>query len=172
MKLPAISVIAAGLAAAAAVVSTLARDAGAVSIGDPFPDSPPPLISDPPVDEITRRPAIGEWEKAPFVGFARSSDSRCKARKLREWVLVKCEIPNVTGFSLIAGQRDGVDFRMNTGELSSGSITFELPIRRGDRRVIQVNAMAGKYGSGPEVILSERWDEGDEAPLLTVAPAF
>jgi hypothetical protein len=152
-----------------ALPETPAVDAGT---GDAAPPPPPPLADDPPPAEKTPRPARAEWKSAPFVGFARATDNRCKARRIREWVLVKCAIPNVDGFSLIAGTRDGVDFWMNTMEFGSSSITFEFPVRRGDRRVFQVNPLAGKYGSSPEVILSERWSEGDPAPLLTVSGAF
>lgn len=147
-----------------------AHDAGAPGAAPPPP--PPPLAADPPSDEKTARPERSEWKNAPEVGLARASDSRCTARRIREWITVKCAIPGVTGFSLIAGTREGLDFRMNTAEGADTSITFEFPVRRGDRRVFQVNALAGKYGSSPEVILSERWSEGDAGPLLTVAPAI
>ncbi len=85
---------------------------------------------------------------------------------------MKCSVAGVTGFTLIAGTRDGLDFRMSNGEFSEASITFELPIRRGDRRVIQVNAAGFKYGVNAELLLSERWSESDAAPLLTVTSAI
>jgi hypothetical protein len=140
---------------------------GPAASASPKDAGPPPrsLTDDPPSAERTPRPKRAEWKDAPFVKLARATESGCKAKRIREWALIRCDMPGVQGISLIAGSRDGIDFWMNSME--DTHISVEFPMRRGDRRVFQVSASAGKYGSSPVAILSERWSEGDPAPLIT-----
>jgi hypothetical protein len=135
------------------------------------PALPPLLSDDPPGPEKTPRPKVSEWKAAPVVRFARMADTRCKARRIREWVEVRCSLWGEKGFTLIAGSREGIDVRMDNMS-DDPSITLEFPVRRGDARVFQIDGQAGKYGTAPEVIISERWGEADPAPVISVTSAM
>lgn len=139
----------------------------AVATASPKDAEPPPrsLTEDPPSAEKTPRPKRAEWKNAPYIKLARATEQECKAKRIREWVMIRCDMGGIQGISLIAGSRDGLDVWMNT--LEDTHISVEFPVRRGDRRVFQVSARAGKYGSAPVAIVSERWSEGDPAPLIT-----
>lgn len=130
-----------------------------------------PLFSDePPGPQKTRRPSPSEWKTAPLVRFTRMSDPRCRAKRVREWIEIRCDLWGDKGFSLIAGHREGIDYRIDDGS-GEPSITIEFPVRRGDARVIQIVAQAGKYGMSPEVLISERWAEDEPAPTISLTSA-
>ncbi len=146
------------------------------------------LEVDSPSAEVSAFPKLAEWRQAHPVRMARSP-SICRAMRLREWLRVVCT-PLVTyGLSLVSGDRKDVYFWVNEqhfateeelqsnwwdGDLDESKWTAEviLPLRRGDRRLIQiVGAQNLQYYGGSDelrLFLSEHWLEDEPGPVVTI----
>jgi len=129
-------------------------------------DGPPTLASEPPAAAKTSPPKHADWKAASPVRLTRSNDARCSARRLREWIRIDCDIPAADSVALLAGSRAGVE--VWTSELEHHGAVIVFPVRRGDRRVLQVNESAGKYGVDPSALVSEAWVEGEDIPTITI----
>jgi hypothetical protein len=87
---------------------------------------PDPVTYPPPTDD--------EWNEAIHVWLEASEGSRCSAGTLHGWLRIWCPVerPGV-GLSVIGGTREGL--YLDTGKDWS---TITAPLRRGDRRVVQI----------------------------------
>lgn len=150
-------------------------------------DAAPPLPSyrvEPFAEARSAEPRAKEWASAPKVALDRSraglfaTTSRpdtCEARRLREWVRIRCTI--TTGaISLLGGDSQGLAMRLDDFKREEflpsfpegGEVVF--PVRRGDRRAIEWLEIASGYKGmtsvTPSFVLSEQWPPGDEAPTI------
>jgi hypothetical protein len=127
----------------------------------------PKLADDPPAEDKTPRPSAAEWKRAPEVALARNTHPNCTARRLREWLRIACtnEGWGYHSVSLVAGTRGELD--MGVRENGPEGAFVVLPLRRGNRRLIQF-ASRNKWGWDVSDVISEQWLDGDPAPLVTL----
>jgi hypothetical protein len=136
------------------------------------PASPAPLDRDPPSTERSASPTAAEWLTAAPVLLARTSPkaSSCVATRVREWLRVRCATPTFA-ISLLGGSHEGLAFWIG-GEEEGRFGEVQLPLRRGDRRVVQLWATrddpSGAKVVVPAQVLQEQWVEGEPAPTVTV----
>lgn len=153
---------------------------GGADAGDGGPARPPrpspPRVRELEVPEETKSPLPkpDEWKDIVRRDVAIRSEYTCTMQRLREWHRITCDCSNAL-VALVAGTRDGVSVWATE---ERAQILF--PVRRGDRRVLQVTPHAkivggmGPYGGpgevpgGPPIVISETWLEGDDAPILVV----
>jgi hypothetical protein len=143
-------------------------DASAAEPADAAADAAPPLPSladDPPSDEKTKPPEKAEWKSAQSIRIDRSTDNRCSAKRIREWIRIWCEDWGFHSMSLVSGTREGLS--MGRVEADQAALYVVFPARRGDRRLILVQRMT-KWSASPDVLLSEQWLETDKAPIISV----
>jgi len=137
--------------------------------------------------EKSAMPKRGEWSEARPVAFERPS-ARCTAHVVREWLRIQCGKLIAEGITLLSGDRKDVYFWISEqkfsekdqlatawweGSLDSSKWSAEivLPLRRGDRRVMQITfneAGSGYGGESHALIVSELWLEGESAPIVTI----
>lgn len=139
------------------------------------------LREQPPPSEASDHPKPDEWKKAEPVALVRPLPSSCHARLLREWLRIRCDSWNPQSGAILTGDADDVFFFMvsaqsrmmhTQGRNSEGYVTLELPLRRGDRRLIQLTEsdLMGYGGLGPQrlkMLLSVRWFDDDNGPTIT-----
>jgi len=125
----------------------------------PSDDALPAFDAEPWPETASPEPARGDWAAAPTVRLSRSADD-CTARRIREWVRVTCKRGN--HLLLEGGTRAGLTISANPELDVTPTVTF--PVRRGDRRVIQLSAW-WKWQT-PLAVLSEQWLAGDARPLI------
>jgi hypothetical protein len=155
-----------------------ATDAGAVDAGppapswsaEPFPDKRSPL---PKKDAWAAAPLVTLDRTAPDALFSsRERDSvPCEARRLQEWIRIRCPWWRDGGIMLIGGNADGFSV--------VGDGTAFFPVRRGDRRVIEVydaDTRVNAHTTEPiarkplgGIVVSEQWLAGDERPTLVAS---
>jgi hypothetical protein len=133
---------------------------------------PASFEADPPGPEKSAVPTAKEWVDAASVGLTRRSPaaSGCSARRVREWLRVRCPVKTFA-ISLLGGSNEGLAFWIGPeAEGQFGEVQF--PLRRGDRRVIQLwGTKTGPAGVGevvPSLVLQEQWVEGEAAPMVSV----
>jgi hypothetical protein len=156
-------------------------DAGA-DAGEAAEPAPPSLYLDPPPDAKSKPPTVKEWAAEKDIELARGIRS-CTARKVREWMRIRCSVLGTHSIDLVAGKSADVFFSIVTGvdcfddpyegQRCSEQVEAVFPIRRGDRRVIQISTRRGGYGPLEmellgEVVISETWIEGDPGPVVIV----
>jgi hypothetical protein len=150
--------------------------------------APPPLPSyqvEPFSEERSAEPRATEWASAPQVAIDRSnpglfaettgpSFSHCEVRRVREWLRIHCAI-NTGAVSLLGGNRDGLAIRLDPTRHEEWTTFPEgaeivLPVRRGDRRVIEWLGIEfgykGMNSVEPAFVLSEQWASGDDRPII------
>lgn len=172
-------------AAAAAVSLDGGVDADAEADADAGPLPLPAYDVAPFAEERSAAPKAKEWAAAPRVALDRArpglfadttspTGSLCEARRLREWVRLRCNI--TTGaISLLGGNVDGLALRLDPVNVedfqafpNGGEVVF--PVRRGDRRVVEWLEIAfgykGMTSVEPRFVLSEQWPAGDERPMI------
>ncbi|WP_438000695.1 hypothetical protein WMF26_13605 [Sorangium sp. So ce185] len=136
---------------------------------------PRALEEAPPAPERTPRPAMAEWDDAEPVRLARDkSGAACKARMRREWLRIDCTAPSLAAVRTLGASAGEAWFRLdqkNGEELASG-VSVVFPVRRGDRRVIEILtgvwAYRGQLGISTNFMISEQWLDGDAGPLVSV----
>ncbi|WP_437489757.1 hypothetical protein WME75_11325 [Sorangium sp. So ce1014] len=129
----------------------------------------------PPAPERTPRPAAAEWDAAEPVRLARDrSGAACKARMRREWLRIDCTAPSLAAVRTLGASAGEAWFSLdqkNGEELASG-VSVAFPVRRGDRRVIEIlagtSAYRGQIGISTSFVISEQWLDGDAGPLVSV----
>lgn len=125
-----------------------------------------------PLPERSALPTAEEWLAARPVKLSRTSPraATCAATRVREWLRVRCATPTFA-ISLLGGSNEGLSFWIG-GEAEGRFGEVQLPLRRGDRRVVQLWATrddgAGSAIVEPALVLQELWIEGDAAPTVTV----
>lgn len=132
----------------------------------------PALESDVPGTEKSPVPTHKEWQSATRVKLSRTSaaGAGCDATRVREWLRVRCPVKTFA-ISLLGGSNESLSFWIGPErEGQPGEVQF--PLRRGDRRVVQLwTQKAGADGSvvpEPSIVIQEQWVEGEPAPTVTV----
>jgi hypothetical protein len=155
-------------------LSTTASAELAVAPGESAAAPAPVDFFDPPGPEKTKFPKREEWSSATPVHVARRVPSGCKVERLREFLRIHCAMTNATT-SLLAGSPEGT---MVWGGTESAELIF--PLRRGDRRVFQLESQdgfaegRGPYGSpgiisaSPTLIVQEQWLDGEAQPIVII----
>jgi hypothetical protein len=152
-------------------------DAGADASDADAPTPPPPNVRTLDVPDETKSPIpkVPEWTDTLRRDVVVRPEYTCTLQRVREWNRITCNASNAT-VTLVTGTRDGCSLWANS---DTAQILF--PVRRGDRRVIElvphakVVTVQGAYGPGQTeepgggpVVLSETWLEGEDAPTLVV----
>jgi hypothetical protein len=175
--------------ASAEVSTTLAvEDAGPSDAGSDAGDAgdaaalipkpvPPPAVRTLEVPEETKSPLpkVPEWVDTVRRDVVVRPEFTCTMQHVREWSRITCDASNAT-VTLVTGTRDGCSLWANRD-----TVQMLFPVRRGDRRVIEMLPHAklvtveGNYGAsqfeqpgGGPVVFSETWLEGEDAPTLVV----
>jgi hypothetical protein len=142
----------------------------------PRPPEPRPLAELPIPAEESDKPSLDEWRKATEVSVTRRSYAarHCRAYVVREWLKVHCD-RDIAAVRQYAGSPKGVLLwvRQRTveeaGRFPVGGEVI-LPMRAGDRRIVQFfNGSGGGYEgptSAPAVIVDESWIEGEASPRV------
>lgn len=137
-------------------------------------DEERPLDAEPFPGEPSKQPTAAEWAAAPRVRLTRMGPAAagCRAYRTREWLRFRCPDLVVAAISLLGGRAEGVAFWTTPpkgSDLPRGGEVM-LPLRPGDRRVIQLLTFGPGYDGPftilPAVVLQEQWLEGDPAPTL------
>jgi hypothetical protein len=164
-------------ASPAMYVADAGADDDAGDGGAPKPRRPPPprvRTLDVPEETKSAVPKPDDWKDAVRRDLASRDEYSCTLERVREWHRIDCGCTNAT-VSLVAGTRDGVFVWA-----AEDKAQLIFPVRRGDRRVLQVTPHAmivsgmGPYGSpgeqpgGPPIVFSETWLEGEDAPTLVI----
>jgi hypothetical protein len=156
--LAALLALGASFAALDSAVADADADAGATAAPERLADHPPP-------EERSAKPAPDEWPRARAVELERAL-ADCRAHRIREWLRIRCRV-ETTGVELVGGSADGVEFREAR---SAGETEIILPLRRGDRRLIQLLTWngGGKYTVEQDAfaVVSEIWLPGDRGPVV------
>lgn len=180
---PAASAPAASASASGTTVSA------AEALKAPITPKIPRFSEDPPPPEKSKPPTFKEWKEASQpVAFDRDMPTDCSARRVREWVRMTCTEP-ASMIAIVAGPAEGFTAMVSpytTREDPSsdngwgsgptvfvqGSHFLQFPVRRGERRVFEIN------GVHPEVATGGIFIEGhsyvvvswlaDEAPTIVV----
>lgn len=158
-------------------------DAGATHDAGLVEDAGPPLPSfaaEPFPEKPTALPSAEEWQGAPAVAidrahppslFAAHATARtgCRVRRVREWLRIHCTAMT-GGAVLLGGNQAGLSIRFDKVD---GGTEVIVPVRRGDRRVIE---MLGSQTLARQVlsveratfgfVISEQWPAGDDRPTI------
>jgi hypothetical protein len=154
-------------------------DAGTDASDAAAPTAPPPPPNvrtlDVPDETKSPLPKIPEWVDTLRRDVVVRPEYTCTLQRVREWNRITCDASNAT-VTLVTGTRDGCSLWATR---DTAQILF--PVRRGDRRVIELLPGAklvtveGNYGpssfeqpGGGPVVFSETWLEGEDAPTLVV----
>ncbi|XXX80234.1 hypothetical protein WMF30_15820 [Sorangium sp. So ce134] len=129
----------------------------------------------PPAPERTPRPAAAEWDGAEPVRLARDrSGAACKARMRREWLRIDCKAHSLAVVRTLGASAGEEWFWLDqkSGEEFASGASVVFPVRRGDRRVIEILAglwaYRGELGISTSFVISEQWLDGDAGPLVSV----
>ncbi|WP_437538917.1 hypothetical protein WME79_22715 [Sorangium sp. So ce726] len=164
---------AASAATDAGARNATATDAGATDAGDELPLDAAPFPPEP-----SKQPTAVEWKAAPRVRLSRAGPAAagCRAYRAREWLRIRCPELTVSAISLLGGKSEGVAFWIDPARGGSelprgGEVMF--PIRRGDRRVIQILTFGPGYDGPftllPAIVIQEQWLEDEPAPTVTAS---
>jgi len=129
------------------------------------------LDADPPGAEKSKSPSFDEWTKATKVRLTRTGPAAapCTAYRVREWLKVRCMGTKPHAMVVLGGDAAEVSFWIDRDERKGGEVQF--PVRRGDRRVIQVWTgeadAAGVFKPRPALLIQEHWLEDRAAPTVT-----
>jgi hypothetical protein len=164
-------------AAAAALAVPLLLVSVRVAADDTAKEAPPAFDAQPFLEEKSPAPTRAEWASAPLVTLDPSGPPRsCEARRLREWVRLRCKDGSFGAIRILAGPRDGMQTTLADPQVDFGEIatTAELviPVRRGDARVIEVMEIEfgykGSMNVSPWLVVSEQWPPEDERPTFVL----
>ncbi|XYI03707.1 hypothetical protein ACMHYB_29660 [Sorangium sp. So ce1128] len=137
-----------------------------------------PLDAEPFPVEPSKQPTAAEWKAAPRVRLSRTGPAAagCRAYRTREWLRIRCPELTVSAISLLGGKTEGVAFWIDPtrggSELPRGGEVM-FPIRRGDRRVIQILTFGPGYDGPftllPAIVVQEQWLDDEPAPTVTAS---
>lgn len=126
----------------------------------------PRFQDDPTPEGKSVAPTNAEWESGLPIRFDRPLPGTCSARKVREWVRVHCNHMGAR-LAFLAGDPDGYSgFLPSVVKGKSDeviipqSFDIQLPLRRGDRKLVAVDAAVPGYNSPelrPDFILGAHW---------------
>ncbi|CAN94201.1 putative secreted protein [Sorangium cellulosum So ce56] len=150
-----------------------AAASAATDAGDELPLDAAPFPPEP-----SKQPTAAEWKAAPRVRLSRAGPAAagCRAYRAREWLRIRCPELTVSAISLLGGKTEGVAFWIDPprggSELPRGGEVM-FPIRRGDRRVIQILTFGPGYDGPftllPAIVIQEQWLEDEPAPTVTAS---
>jgi hypothetical protein len=138
------------------------------------------LADRPPPTEPSEAPKDDEWKTAEEVELLGELPPKCSAWLVREWLQLRCD-HNGVAVSVVSGEKEGVDarlvplaFKRVPWEAVTGSTSVTLPLRRGDRRLLQVTTNSYEdYNGGvwPSMLmlLSVDWLDDHEGPWVAVS---
>ncbi|WP_437663469.1 hypothetical protein [Sorangium sp. So ce1182] len=137
-----------------------------------------PLDAEPFPAEPSKQPTAAEWKAAPRVRLSRTGPAAagCRAYRTREWLRIRCPELTVSAISLLGGKTEGVAFWIDPprggSELPRGGEVM-FPIRRGDRRVVQILTFGPGYDGPftllPAIVVQEQWLDDEPAPTVTAS---
>ncbi|MGK3993575.1 hypothetical protein [Sorangium sp. So ce1024] len=163
-------------AASAAPAAAPTPAVSATSAAAANADEERPLDAEPFPAEPSRQPTAAEWKTAPRVRLSRTGPAAagCRAYRMREWLRIRCPELTVSAISLLGGKTEGVAFWIDPprggSELARGGEVM-FPIRRGDRRVIQILTFGPGYDGPftllPAIVVQEQWLDDEPAPTVT-----
>ncbi len=140
------------------------------------------LADKPPPDGATPRPSDDEWKAAEEVALRGQLPDACSAHLVREWLRIHC--PHGGGaVSVVSGSASDVDVRLAPVRLITtpqgsttdpGGTAIAFPLRRGDRRIVQVTAQGeqsydGGFYPWPMMLISVQWLDDQPGPWVSVA---
>ncbi|WP_437594291.1 hypothetical protein [Sorangium sp. So ce1000] len=148
-------------------------DASAADSGDGLPLDAAPFPVEP-----SKQPTAAEWKAAPRVRLSRTGPAAagCRSYRAREWLRIRCPELIISAISLLGGKAEGVAFWIDPprgdSELPRGGEVM-FPIRRGDRRVIQILTFGPGYDGPftllPAIVVQEQWLDDEPAPTVTAS---
>ncbi|KYF74227.1 hypothetical protein [Sorangium cellulosum] len=163
---------------AAAPGVPVAQPKGAPQASAASTDEERPLDAEPFPAEPSRQPTAAEWKTAPRVRLSRAGPAAagCRAYRMREWLRIRCPELTVSAMSLLGGKTEGVAFWIDPprggSELPRGGEVM-FPLRRGDRRVIQILTFGPGYDGPftllPAIVVQEQWLDDEPAPTVTAS---
>jgi hypothetical protein len=130
-----------------------------------------PLDVDPPAAEKSKSPSFDEWAKALKVRLTRAGPAAapCTAYRVREWLKVRCNGTKPHAMVVLGGDAAEVSFWIDRDDRQGGEVQF--PLRRGDRRVVQIWTngadAAGNFKAKLSLVIQEHWLEDRAAPTVT-----
>ena len=133
----------------------------------------PPLPPLTPPDMTSPMPKRPEWKDAAavtFPGLGAGAAKGCTARLLREWLRVECKVWQAHNVALVAGTPTAF---AGFADRKGAYVDIQMALRRGDRRVVVVNAASEEGYNGPSgrssvLVLSEIWLARDPAPTVVL----
>lgn len=142
-----------------------------------MPITPVPLTGKLLGDARSPQPTRDEWStQQRHVKLTRSSKaaSRCLASVVREWLRLRCSGGVASAVTLLGGERDGVLFWIDPPPDKATNIPGDaeiiFPVRRGDRRLIQVWTLGPGYDGPltvvPSFVVQEHWVDGAPDPTV------
>jgi hypothetical protein len=178
------------------VCTVLAAGAYGVAVaGEPAPSSSSeasPGGGWVPPDTSSKKPEAAEWDGAKPLELLRKHcserlangecQSTCSAKVLREWVQVTCSRAKQTevfmGVRVLAGPADDVSLvdppEPKGGAKGQRGFSLVFPVRRGDRRTIEVAEMlplmwkAWTVEERLDMVISAMWLPNAARPVVTV----
>ncbi len=171
---------------ASAASAPATGDAGADAGASPRLDELGAFALEPPKEEKTPPPKPKEWTEAEETTLARGS-SDCRVFRVREWIKLNCTTIFGVRADLVSGNgkdvyfflREGIDCEESNHMTYCSTVTdIVFPLRRGDRRAIQIASRSGGYtapGMSPynaSIFISETWVEDDPGPIVTIENVF
>ena len=168
----------AAAAAAFTIPALLVSFRVAAEDGPPEANRPPPFDAEPFPEEKSPPPKKAEWQAAPRVTLDPKmlGERPCEARRVREWVRLRCDSADFGAIRLLGGKRDGMQTVLDKPspdfEGVAGAAELVIPIRRGDARVVEVMTIElgykGSSSVSPWMVLSESWPPEDERPTIAI----
>lgn len=179
----------ASASATASASAALSASAAASASAAPSPSASaalPVYFVGPPPAEKSKVPTAAEWAASEKVELAHGA-SECTTARVREWFRVRCTVVHALNVQLVAGTHElyysfvqGVtcypagDY--NDDGYCEDRVETIFPLRRGDRRVIEITTQAGGYalpGAGVAehgwAVISEAWPDDEPAPSISIA---
>jgi hypothetical protein len=153
-----------GLALLTLTPPTVAEDTG-----------PKRLFESPPPDARTSAPSPAAWEGAQQVHLERPLPENCQARLQAEWLRIRCRTRETripANGAVLSGDTDGVDFLLSRAE--GGIADVVMPLRRGDRRTVQLlrsnGGSEGVIGQELMLLVSVDWLDRGAGPTVVASP--
>jgi hypothetical protein len=171
----------------ALALGAIAFTAGAA----PSHEASPPHGWQPP-DTSSKKPELAEWSSAKPLDLPRKRcsaavgegecESSCSAKVLREWVQVTCTRAKTSevfmGVRVLAGPTDDVSLvdppEPRGGDKGQRGFSLVFPMRRGDRRTIEIAEMlplrwkAWTVEERLAMVVSAMWLPNATRPVVTV----
>jgi hypothetical protein len=160
-------------------ISAIALSSAAVQVAPPSAAPSPSARSLEFPSSRSAAPDAAEWSATPAFELSRRIGAQaklCEARKLREWVRLRCGALRVSAITELGGSAEGVRLRLDPksadGLPAGGELVF--PMRPGERRVFSFWTLGEGYDGPLTVIpaLVAQSDWSGEHPFLVLHDAL